>query len=285
LATRSFARFGGLGFYTETSLHCGTESGAGYVDLPVQRERHTQYPVIPGSTIKGVLRDELFPAKDPATERVFGKEDATSPGTVSFQDGVLVAFPVRSSGAPFRWVTCPFALNRILRAMGEPDAVPQVEKTEQAWGATAQGEIALEELVVTVAAGPKALADALPTLLRLLPGESEHFKYVRDLFSANLLVVHDEVFKELTEVGTEVVTRIQLNSVGTTAKHAEGDSGNLFVEELVPPDTLFFAALRAPGEPDKAFVQAIRKQKIVRVGGDETIGRGVTHMTYIELGG
>ena len=39
-----------------TSLHPGSGTALGVVDLPVQRERHTQWPTIPGSALKGVLR-------------------------------------------------------------------------------------------------------------------------------------------------------------------------------------------------------------------------------------
>src|SRR5438874_9204607 len=40
-----------------TSLHPGSGTALGAVDLPVQRERHTQWPTIPGSALKGILRD------------------------------------------------------------------------------------------------------------------------------------------------------------------------------------------------------------------------------------
>lgn len=288
MATQSFARFGGLGLYTETALHCGAESGAGYVDLPIQRERHTQYPVIPGSTLKGVLRDELKADLESAgVERVFGKEDASSPGTIAFQDGILVAFPVRSSGAPFRWVTSPFALNRVLRAMGRPDNVPS-PKLSEAWASAKASEISLEEVVVSLEAKPALFEDKvaspLGALKSLLPAAASHFAYIHEILPTHLVIVHDDILKELVETGTEVVTRIKLNSVGTTARVSDTDSGNLFVEELVPPDALFFAPLRAPGKADESFVQAIQNRKLIRLGGDETIGRGVTHLTYVNLG-
>src|SRR5579883_2594564 len=46
-----------LGLHALTSLHPGTGTALGTVDLPVQRERHTQWPTISGSALKGVLRD------------------------------------------------------------------------------------------------------------------------------------------------------------------------------------------------------------------------------------
>jgi CRISPR-associated protein Cmr4 len=45
-----------LYLYTETPLHVGTGSGLSNIDLPIQRERTTQYPMIQGSSIKGKMR-------------------------------------------------------------------------------------------------------------------------------------------------------------------------------------------------------------------------------------
>ena len=37
----------------ETSLHAGSGSDLGIVDLPIQREKHTNYPKVEASGIKG----------------------------------------------------------------------------------------------------------------------------------------------------------------------------------------------------------------------------------------
>ena len=36
-----------------TPIHAGSGSETGIVDLPIQRERHTAYPKIEGSSMKG----------------------------------------------------------------------------------------------------------------------------------------------------------------------------------------------------------------------------------------
>jgi CRISPR-associated protein Cmr4 len=158
LASKTFDDLGVLGLYVETPLHCGAEGGTGYVDLPIQRERHTHYPVVPGSTIKGVLRDELqADLQEEGIRAVFGAdgtkdEKATSPGTFSFGDGILVAFPVRSSGAPFHWVTCPFVLERVFRALGK-----KVDVLKPGHGharAREAGEVLLEEIRLIKEADP-----------------------------------------------------------------------------------------------------------------------------------
>lgn len=46
-----------LGLHAQTPLHPGSGTALGTVDLPIQRERHTKWPTIPGSALKGILRD------------------------------------------------------------------------------------------------------------------------------------------------------------------------------------------------------------------------------------
>ena len=39
-------------------LHAGVGQGIGLVDLPIAREATTNHPLLPGSSVKGVLRAE-----------------------------------------------------------------------------------------------------------------------------------------------------------------------------------------------------------------------------------
>lgn len=282
MAKKTLQQYAVLGFYTETLLHCGAESAAGFVDLPVQRERHTNYPVIPGTTIKGVLRDDFVSAngQDRSALRngFFGEEGATNAGSVAFGDGILVAFPVRSTGAPFHWVSCPLALERAFRNMGKSAPVPEDPGQGRAWATGAEREIALEELVVKTKAYPQQAGpqeQIAATLLELIPA-TDGFAYLRSVFAGRLLVLRDDDFQEIVETGTEVLTRIKLNSQGTTAKLSEEDRGNMFVEELVPSDTLFLAPLRG----DRSFKDHL--PPLIRLGGDETVGRGLTHVVIVD---
>ena len=40
-----------------TPLHVGVGAGLGHIDLPIQREVHTKFPMIPGTAVKGALRE------------------------------------------------------------------------------------------------------------------------------------------------------------------------------------------------------------------------------------
>ncbi len=49
-----------LYLYVETPLHAGTGRGLGAIDLPIQRERITGYPIVQASGLKGRLRAECY---------------------------------------------------------------------------------------------------------------------------------------------------------------------------------------------------------------------------------
>lgn len=130
----------------ETQLHAGSGDDLGVVDLPIQRERHTSFPKIEASSLKGAIReafetyflngDEKNIANgvkkinqvfgfDESSLRGFSKEklkelfkdefgaDQTQfSGAISFTDARLLFFPVKSMKGVFTWVTCEKVLKR-----------------------------------------------------------------------------------------------------------------------------------------------------------------------------
>src|SRR5262249_8552836 len=111
-----------------TALHPGSGTALGVVDLPIQRERHTLWPTIPGSSLKGILRDtcrrndngiDLFTAFGPETA-----EADKYAGALSLTDARILAFPVRSLRGVFAWVTCKVVLDRLNRDLKLADRSP-----------------------------------------------------------------------------------------------------------------------------------------------------------------
>jgi len=114
-----------LTFYAETPIHMGSGQSVSYVDLPIQRERHTSFPVLWSSGIKGVIRDlasRVWNDKN-KVETIFGPEDGGSDfaSCISITDAKILLYPVRSVKGVFAWITCPFVLKRFkedLNAVG-----------------------------------------------------------------------------------------------------------------------------------------------------------------------
>jgi CRISPR-associated protein Cmr4 len=116
----------------ETPLHAGSGSDLGIVDLPIQRERHTSFPKIESSSLKGALREAvethfINKGEDAKRERkhdtvytLFGPENAGNNahmGAVGFSDARLLLFPVKSMKGVFAWITCPKVLQQFERDM------------------------------------------------------------------------------------------------------------------------------------------------------------------------
>ncbi len=259
--------------FTRTPLHVGAGSSVGAIDLPVQRERHTGHPFIPGSSIKGVLRDMLSrePEMKSHVDKMFGTQEEA--GRISFGEAKLLAFPVRSARGSFAWVTCPLALERFRREHGE-----------------------LEKLA----------APAEPTNMHCLAGEKvllkngnetgvvlEEYRFQCDaVFPANwettLLGLLDDVvwktgagrlvllsngdFAHFVKNACEVAQHVSIKPETGTAK-----PGALFNIEAVPSETLFVASVvslaREAGEVE-ALKKALDKQPLVQFGGDSTTGLG-----------
>lgn len=291
-----------LGLLAESSVHAGTGQQLGAVDLPVQRERHTDWPTIYGSGLKGVLRDH---AKDDSAkfngqeiEAVFGPdsdkgnngEQNRFAGALAISDARLLLFPVRTLGKAFAWITCPMAWARLERDAADAGLpnfpnmdtknLPNPEKVQvpSKWIAPA---ILLEEFEYMTFQYKKVdeLAEWIGKYL--LPQDAV-YAYWRTLLAESLTIVCDDDFRDFTRQATEIVTRIKISSdTKTVADHM------LWTEENLPADSLLYSLVVAwppakgsdSGLADansvmEKFSNLIENCGVIQVGGKETVGRG-----------
>ncbi|NOZ70131.1 MAG: type III-B CRISPR module RAMP protein Cmr4, partial [Deferribacteres bacterium] len=107
--------------YAVSPVHMGAGTTLGVIDNPIQRERHTEHPVMAGSGIKGAMRHAAkLNGLNDSVDAIFGPEPGKSndhAGAVSFTDGQIVLFPVRSLKEGFVYATCPIALSRLARLL------------------------------------------------------------------------------------------------------------------------------------------------------------------------
>ena len=296
--------------YTLTSTHCGTGQAAGAIDLPIARERHTELPVLPATTLKGVARDAFERKFTPESEEIaqlFGPAiSASTPGAdhqagkLVFCEGRLLAFPARSLNRPFFFATSRLVLERLerdLRAFGFADLAAKVRLPDGAGAFVAEAHLANKPIVVEdlVYDGTEVTyAEAVANLGALLadwlpPSETA----TRKRLQSALLMLPDDDFLSLVQRAVPVQARIQLTKGKTTGKwiNDEGkeESGNLWYEETLPSDCLFaaFVTERFQQRPGTAASNN-RKSKVswsdfwnnkgelalVQVGGNETVGYG-----------
>ena len=80
-------------FYAISPIHAGSGAATSTVDLPIQRERHTNWPHIQASGVKGAMRDhyrKFVKGEDKyLTNLIFGI-DENNDGDVINKDGEII---------------------------------------------------------------------------------------------------------------------------------------------------------------------------------------------------
>jgi CRISPR-associated protein Cmr4 len=282
-----------LFIYVETPLHAGTGRGLGAVDLPIQRERTTSYPLVQASSIKGRLRAEAK-GKIPDLEHqaIFGPETNSASdhaGALSTGDARLLLFPVRSLAGVFSWVTSVDALARFRReavmvglSLNWPE-LPAPGK-EEAWvnGDTLKaGEsVVLEEFSFTPQQNHAAIVKTIGEWLasNALP-QSDEYKYWHTALPQKLCILPEDAFRDFVLYGTEVQTHVRLDPDKKTVQ-----TGALWTSESLPVDTLLYAPLMATKSRANGInltagqiLQKVAGLNVARtqLGGDETTGQGM----------
>lgn len=293
-----------LGIYTKSPLHVGTGTSVDIVDLPITRERITNYPVIPGSAVKGVLRQTardcgiadlevnvLFGNEEGGRKDDDGNENKAYAGAMSFGEAKLLAWPVRSLKGCFAWVTCPLALQRFARDTGKSLAIPDPE-TDHCFAPDAvssAGVVVLEEYPLTVVTTEvyNAAKSNIDRIVTELKAASDDPVWLSDL-EQRLIIVSDENFQHIVTTTTEIVARISIDSKTRTNQ-------TLFNQENTPSESLYYALCTYLGERTKeADAQSTCKtfermftddKAYIQFGGNETIGLGLCEVKKTILGG
>jgi CRISPR-associated protein Cmr4 len=296
-----------LYLFTRTPLHVGAGSSVGAIDQPIIRERHTGFPLVPASSLKGTFADAWNPALleedngNGETRKVRVKKDGTASdaawlfgsdsdkhaaaGALQFSEARLLAFPIRSARGSFAWITCPLLLHRAARdGVIPPDALkelPEPADNKAVFDAGAQSRLVLGDAIVLEeytfkVAGWKGLAGLGERLAGLL-GDDAVWAEVKD----RLVILSNGMMSYFARNACEVAQHVRISDETGTA-----ESGALFNQENVPTETLFYSVVhafpeRTPGgkkrSPEDALHQLaekIKSQPVFQFGGDASTGLG-----------
>jgi len=275
-------------FYAISPIHAGSGAATSAVDLPIQRERHTNWPHIQASGVKGALRDHYRRFAEGEQGRIinfiFGSDkdndkeregfDQDLPGAISISDAKLLAFPMRSNIAPFVWVTCPSVMKRLrddleFTGFSKIREMPPL-KEEEAFVLRGDfsGDIILEDAVV------------------MINGKQEDFAFPEGFPEIErLLLVSDGIFDYCVSSCTEVQTQIKIDSgTGTAAE------GALRYQEFLPADSILYSIFYFSNSAGLNELQADMIQNhiedvikdFIQIGGDETLGRGICRISWVK---
>jgi CRISPR-associated protein Cmr4 len=276
--------------HTLSPTHVGTGRGVGYIDLPIHRDKVTNWPVIPGSAFKGVWRDDALRKKNKHVDLAFGRasdqDNASNAGALVPTDARLVCLPIRSFQGTFAWCTSPLALEilrRDLRLAGMTDLPPEppsvsdgdVHRTDKT-KLEDNGRIFLEDLDFR---GKECAATS--TWAKRLAGwvfpDGENRAW-HDLFVERFAVVPNVVFDFLTETGTEVSARVRIDDDLKTVV-----GGALWNEEALPAETILSGLVtcdrvysrEANGVTASDLISDFASTPLIlQIGGKATVGRG-----------
>lgn len=258
-----------MGLLAETPLHPGAGQSLGAIDLPVARESTTGYPVIVGSSLKGALKDKAEQAglSGEEVDAFFGKQ--VNAGAAAITDARLLLLPVRSLNGHFRWVACPYLLERLKRdallaGFSVDFEISPVQRGE-AIAADSPGTLFLEELSFKAIPNDQAIAQIANGLAPLVKHPATIARLVNQL-----VIIHDDDFSHFASYGLQVSAHNQLNRETKTSE-------NLWYSEEIPTDSLLYALViaRSGLEERLGWIKRLFEARpYLQVGGDETIGRG-----------
>lgn len=281
----------------ESSTHVGSGADLGLVDLPIQRERHTTYPKVESSGIKGSIRDCFERNKDLNKEDVnllFGPESGgLHAGALGFTDARVLLFPVKSMKNVFAWVTCPQVLQRFSNDLKMAGIDLDIELPGESSIPANCGllvkdsKIVLEEYTFAITNPGENNCTKLANWIaeKVVPPGLE-FKHWREKIAKDIVVLSNDDFRDFVNLSTEVITRVKIDSkTGTVAP------GALWTEEYLPADTIMYSlALASPifgenkgsfagkGNPEEYSVLdcfAKNLPPVMQIGGNATIGKGI----------
>lgn len=292
--------------YTETSLHAGSGTSLGIVDLPIQREKYTDFPLIQASGIKGAVREWFeFRDKDKKNSKKIdltfgpdkiGVDESGYAAAITFTDARILLFPVRSLKGIFAYCTSPTVLERFRRdaeiaGISDSWTVPKPANDQTALGVQNGGDVTdgnqvlLEEYAFNFQPDSQVSDIAKWFAESAFPIGAE-YKFWKEKVKKSLLLLPDNAFRDFVKLSTEVQARIKIdNDKRTVVK------GGLFYEEALHPDSLLYSIILAhdPIKDDRAdlpdanaviaFLGEIDGQRF-QLGGDATIGRGIVSLRF-----
>lgn len=251
-----------------TNMHVGSgEANYGVVDNLVQRDPITEIPIIHSSSLKGAIReffDDVWKnsADKDKLNYIFGPDTNRNPGTPNgighykFFDANLIVLPVRSNKKPFYRATTDFILK-------------EVNEKAKALGLTFNIN---PFNPITIEFGTPKVSDNSRPMLE--DYQAENGLVINNAITNHLgndpALFYEDDFKELVK-HLPVIARNQLEN---------GESKNLFYEEVVPRESRFVFFISKPKENETVLYETEFdtniQAKVIQIGGNASIGYGYT---------
>ncbi|MBF1294159.1 MAG: type III-B CRISPR module RAMP protein Cmr4 [Neisseria sp.] len=278
-----------------SALHVGTGQGIGAVDLPIARSRATNLPLVPGSALKGVLRDEAkekWHVSEDDIQALFGSQadkENIHAGAAAFGDAHLLLLPIRSFAGTVAFATCPFILQRYARdvrgILPESPKVPALKDSASVPDNTvlrvSGSQIALEDLDIDSETGTEAKQWAEHIAAAVYPENTANSEAWREQLCQRFIILPDSTFSFLADTATEIRMRIRIDRETRIVKE-----GALWSEENLPAESVLYGILAIDKSRHSANAKSADElsalipagETQIQIGGKHTVGRGLCRL-------
>ena len=283
---------------TLSGLHCGIGQGLSDIDLPTARDSVSGYPIVPGSSVKGVLR-EFFDDQSEKFLAGFGDEAGKNTiefaSALSFTDARLICLPARSYFGTFAYLASPYSLGIVQQFLKQQNQtaplIPSYPAETNCYRASIPKDsklisidqlaerILLEDLDLFVDEETRDMAEKWAEQLSILLTDDETN---RKIFTEHFAIVDDNVLAFLCETALPVAAHTRISPTGVV------EPGALWYEEFVPPEALFIGAVYGDNGRGKynefkadALLDFVCSKPVdCQIGGNATTGRGLVSINF-----
>lgn len=245
---------------TKSNTHVGSgQNSYGIVDNVVQKDYLTELPAIFSTSLKGAIREFGKDKRWNNIDDIFGSEpnekDSTKlkAGSHYFSQANLLSFPMRSNMLQYFNVTCPLLLNQLIEILPSGhnlslkiSTLLNKNEIRNVSPLFPVSDIHNDCIIEKHTIKTNIVANLFDSDLKGLLGQ-------------NLVVMHDDTFKSIVKK-LPIITRNQLDN---------GQSTNLFYEEVVPRETVFGFTIRA-----EAIDSSFDSISEIQIGANATVGYG-----------
>ena len=260
-------------------------------DNLIQRDVLSNYPVINSTSLKGALKEYFdkvkyakSPEKDEVIKKVFGmgnekvdgKEDdkmTNIPGKFCFFNANILSIPARSDKFPFLNVTTIPIINDLLKQFDllktsqdkiiEETSINTLKKLSEI-GMETKSAICFEKEYE----GAMVEFYNIKTDYKSIFSEDE-ITIIKKWFGERPVILNTEIFKNNISEKLPIIARNHLNN---------GQSVNLWYEEILPRESRFYAFISATDEDWKNIDFSINS---IQIGGNSSVGYGYSKMFQI----
>ena len=258
-----------------TNLHVGSgEENYSIVDKEVIRDSVTDEPIIPASGVKGAIRS-YFQENSMLTReeklKIFGQEVKTGsanndiiPGAYRFLSAYLIARPLRIStkNGTFIRTSSAALVNHLLRLIQDFNI--------EILGKTSLQPIMERSGIYSTRSRIKIEGDEITDI----PTDNEREQIIREFELLKSLTGDDDVAlaNPLNRYSLPVIARNQLD---------DGVSNNLWYEQYVPHQSVFYFVVLAPKDSVNTAFDEILDGSVIQFGGNASVGYGYCKVTKV----